>query len=328
MTTEVLWLPAREIDALHLSMKKIMDCVEEGFTTLGRGEGELPPKIGIHPRENAFIHAMPCYLGGKTDRAGIKCVSAYPANPAKGLPYIAGLMLLLDPETGLPQAVMDAGWVTAWRTGAASGVYARHFGNPATKTISMIGTGTQARLNLLALREVFPQLASVRCFNIREKSARTFMEEMGPKLPEIDFRFCAEAQDAVRDADVVVSCTPMSENPKRFIKVDWLRKDALSIAVDYDAAFEADVFQNAHFTCDNRNQYVRTQEAGIYFQGGYPGPNDIDADLGDVCAGTTPGIRTGRRGAVLMGIASHDVMTADLIYQQALAKGAGTKVEL
>ena len=91
-------------------MPEIMDGVEAGFAALGRGEGEMPAKIGIHPREDCFIHAMPCHLGGKVDRAGIKCVSGYPPNPAKGLPYITGVMVLIDPDTGLPQAVMDAGW--------------------------------------------------------------------------------------------------------------------------------------------------------------------------------------------------------------------------
>jgi len=328
MTTKVLWLPAREIDALGVSMTQIMDAVESGFAALGRGEGEMPAKIGIHPRDNAFIHAMPCYLGGEVDRAGIKCVAAYPENPARDLPYISGLMLLLDPATGLPLAVMDAARLTAWRTGAASGVYARHFGDPATTDVAMVGTGIQARTNLLALREVFPKLATVRCHNVREASARTFMEEMGPKLPGVTFRFCADPKDAVEGANVVVTCTPMSEHPQRFIRGEWLMPDCLAIAVDYDAALDADVFHNAHFTCDNRNQYVRTQELGVYFQNGYPGPADIDADLGEVCAGRASGVRQGRRGAVLMGIASHDVMAADLIYRRAFDAGIGTWVEL
>jgi len=328
MTTKVLWLSAREIDALGVSMARFMDAVEAGFAALGRGEGELPAKMGIHPRENAFIHAMPCHLGGEVDRAGVKCVAAYPDNPAKGLPYISGLMLLLDPATGLPLAVMDAARLTAWRTGAASGVYARHFGDPATTDVAMVGTGIQARTNLLALREVFPRLATVRCHNVREASARAFIEEMKPRLPGVALQFCADPRDAVDGADVVVTCTPMSEHPQRFIRGEWLRPDCLAVAVDYDAAFCADVFDGAHFTCDNRNQYVRTRELGVYFQNGYPDPADIDADLGEVCAGRARGVRHGRRGAVLMGIASHDVMAADLIYRRALETDAGTWVEL
>lgn len=328
MTTKVLWISAREIDSLGITMPEIMDRVEAGFAAMGRGEGEMPAKIGIHPREDCFIHAMPCHLGGTVDRAGIKCVSGYPPNPAKGLPYITGIMLLIDPDTGLPQAIMDAGWVTAWRTGAASGVYARYFGNPDTESVAIIGTGVQGRLNLMAMNEVFPKLRRVYCQDIYENSMQKFIDDMQPKLPDAEFVQFTEIKAAVADADVVITCTPIVEKPERFIPHAWLKQDCLTIAVDYDSALCEDVFQDANFTCDNRNQYIWTREQGTYFQNGYPGPEDIQADMGEICAGLKPGVREGKRGAVLMGIASHDVMTADLIHTRALAAGVGTKVEL
>lgn len=328
MTAEVLWISAREIDTLDISMVNVMDAVEAGFATMGRGEGEMPAKIGVHPREDCFIHAMPCYLGGEVDRAGVKCVSGYPPNPAKGHPYITGIMLLNDPETGLPVAVMDAAWVTAWRTGAASGVYARHFGNPQSTTVSIIGTGVQGRVNLLAMKEVFPKLARIQCYDVLDTAVERFITDMQPSLPEAEFLTCADLEEAVTDSDVVITCTPIVEEPKRPVSTDWLKDDCLAISVDYDAAFYEDVFQDANFTCDNRNQYVWTQEQGVYFQNGYPGPADINADMCEVCAGIKPGVREGKRGAVLMGIASHDIMTAALVYVKALAAGIGTKVEL
>ncbi len=106
-----------------------------------------------------------------------------------------------------------------------------------------------------------------------------------------------------------------------------LKPDCLVISVDYDSAIVEDCF-DANFTCDNRNQYVWTQEQGTYFQNGYPGADNIYADMGEICAGIKPGVREGKRGAVLMGIASHDIMTASLIYDKAVAAGLGTKVEL
>ncbi len=328
MTTEVLWISAKEIDSLGITMPEIISAVETGFATVGRGEGEMPAKIGIHPREDCFIHAMPCHLGGKVDRAGIKCVSGYPPNPAKGFPYITGIMLLIDSDTGLPVAVMDAGWVTAWRTGAASGVYARHFGNPETTSVAIVGTGVQGRLNLLAMREVFPKLSQVYCYDIFDESVNRFIQDMQPKLPKATFTPCVEIKTAVADADVVITCTPIVEKPNRTIPYEWLKENCLAIAVDYDSALCEDVFQNANFTCDNRNQYVWTQEQGTYFQNGYPRPDEIYADMCEVCAGLKPGVREGKRGAVLMGIASHDIMTADLIHTKAMAAGVGTKVEL
>ena len=328
MSTEVRWISAKEMDRLGITMVEIMDAVETGFAALGRGEGEMPAKIGIHPREDCFIHAMPCYLGGEIDRAGVKCVSGYPPNPAKGFPYITGVMLVIDPETGLPQAAMDAGWVTAWRTGAASGVYARHFGNPETTSVTIIGTGVQGRLNLLAMKEVFPKLGDVRCFDLFDTAVQRFIDDLAPQLPDAIFTAYTDLEAAVRDTDVLISCTPIVEVPVRSVPKAWLKDDCLVIAVDYDACIGEDVFRGANFTCDNRNQYVWTQAQGTYFQSGYPLAEDIDADMCEVCAGLKSGLREGRRGVVLMGVASHDVMTASLICDRAAEAGLGTLVEL
>ncbi|MGE4424181.1 MAG: ornithine cyclodeaminase family protein [Pseudodesulfovibrio sp.] len=328
MGSEVRWISSGEMDRLGITMAEVMDAVETGFAALGTGLGEMPSKIGVHPREDSFIHAMPCYLGGHIDRAGVKCIAGYPTNPAKGLPYISGVMILNDPETGLPLAAMDAARVTAWRTGAASGVYARHFGDPETTSVAVVGTGVQGRANLLAMREVFPALNEVRCCGLREASVQRFIDEMAPKLPDAVFSLHTDIRTAVRNADVLITCTPMVEEPDRPVRREWLKDGCLVIAVDYDACVGEDVFRGAHFTCDNRNQYVRTQEAGTYFQSGYPLPQDIDADLCEVCSGEKRGVREGRRGAVLMGIAAHDVMTAALVFERAAEAGVGTLVEL
>ena len=328
MASEVLWISAREINQLGITMPEIMDAVEIGFAAIGRGEGEMPAKIGIHPREDCFIHAMPCYLGGTIDRAGVKCVSGYPPNPAKGHPYITGVMLLNEAETGIPIAAMDAGWVTAWRTGAASGVYARHFGDPETTSLTIVGTGVQGRVNLLAMKEVFPKLAEVRCFDIFESAVERFIKDMQEKASAVEFIPCTDLESAVRGTDVLITCTPIVEIPERPVASSWIKEDCLVISVDYDSAINEKAFKNANFTCDNRNQYVWTQEQGTYFLNGYPLPTDIYADMGEICAGLKPGVRQGKRGAVLMGIASHDIMTASLIFDKATAAGLGTKVKL
>ena len=328
MASGIRVISAREMDRLGIAMGEVMDAVETGFAAMGNGLGQMPAKLGVHPREDSFIHAMPCYLGGAIDRAGVKCVSAYPGNPAKGLPYITGVMVLNDPETGTPLAVMDAARITAWRTGAASGVYARHFGDPQSESVAVIGTGVQARTNLLAMNEVFPGLREVRCCGPRRASVQRFIDDMAPQMPDAVFSAHTAPQTAVRNADVLITCTPIVERPERSVRREWLKDDCLVIAVDYDACVGEDVFRDAHFTCDNRNQYVRTREQGTYFQDGYPGADDIDADMCEICADGRSGPRTGRRGAVLMGIAAHDVMTAALVFDRAVEAGLGARVEL
>jgi len=256
-------------------------------------------------------------------------VSGYPPNQKRGLPYITGIWCLLDPETGLVRAVMDAAWITAWRTGAASGVYARHFGSPDTRSVAIIGLGVQGRMNLRAMIEVFPQISEVRMFDpIAGQNAR-YKTDMQPLLPVASFVDCASPKDCVANADVIITCSPIVESPQRFVKAEWLKADCLAIAVDYDSAFDAETMNKAvSFTTDNAGQYLWTQDHGVYFQHGYPDKAGLHSDLGEICAGKKSGLRKGRRSAVLMGIALDDVMTGHLIYQKALEHKVGTWVQL
>lgn len=329
MTFDVLWLSRADIDSLGITMAEIMEVVEEGFAAMGRGEVEMPAKIGIHTRRDCFNHSMPCYVGGTLDMAGVKVVSGYPPNQQKGLPYITGIWALVDPETGIIRAVMDAAWITAWRTGAASGVYAKHFGDPESRVVSILGLGVQGRMNLRAMIEVFPKIEEVRMFDPISGQAARYQADMAPLLPNARFIDCATPKDCVSGADVVITCSPIVEKPQRFVEAGWLKENVLAIAVDYDSAFDAATMSGAvSFTTDSATQYLWTQEHGVYFQDGYPDKAGLHSDMGDICAGKKQGIRTGRRSAVLMGIALDDVMTGYLIYEKALERKVGAWVQM
>lgn len=327
MEFDVLWLSMREIDSLNIGMKDVMNAVEKGFAAVGKGQVELPAKIGVHPREDCFVHAMPCWVGGSIDQAGVKSVSGYPTNAKKGLPYITGVFCLLDPETGIVKSVMDAGWITAWRTGAASGVYAKYFGDPDSRSISIIGLGVQGRVNLLAMKEVFPKLNTIRIYDPFPKQVDRFTADMAPHFPGVELTPCTDAQSVVSNADVVITCSPIVEAPERFVHREWLKDEILAISVDYDSAFDAETM-SGNFCCDNEGQYIWTRDQGTYFQNGYPGKDGLYADMGEICSGKKEPVTSGLRGAVLMGIASHDVMTGQLVYEKAVSKGIGTKVKL
>ena len=118
-TSSFLYLSRHDVETVALPMADIIAGLEAMFIEKGRGLTEMPPKPGIHTQPDAFIHAMPAYIPS-LGAAGVKWVSGYPANQQKGLPYISGLLILNDPETGFPLAVMDCTWITAQRTGAAT----------------------------------------------------------------------------------------------------------------------------------------------------------------------------------------------------------------
>ena len=130
---QILYLSRKDVESIGLKMSDIIESLDRMFREKGEGKTEMPPKPGIHTRKDAFIHAMPAYIPS-LGSAGIKWVSGYPQNQARGLPYISGLIVLNDPETGLPVCVMDCTWVTAQRTGAATAVAAKYLARKAGAT--------------------------------------------------------------------------------------------------------------------------------------------------------------------------------------------------
>ncbi|MFX1271571.1 MAG: ornithine cyclodeaminase family protein, partial [Promethearchaeota archaeon] len=122
----LLYLSQADVIATGLTMSEIVDGLEVAFREKGKGRVEMPPKPGIHPGDgDNFIHAMPAYIPALKS-AGMKWVSGFPENEKRGLPYISGLLILNDSETGLPISVMDCIWITAMRTGAATAVSAKY----------------------------------------------------------------------------------------------------------------------------------------------------------------------------------------------------------
>jgi len=158
-------------------MSEIIAAVEDAFLQKGLGRVEIPPKPGIHTQPNAFIHAMPAYVP-KLRAAGMKWVAGYPENYKRGLPYISGLLIMNDPETGLPLCVMDCTWITAKRTGAATAVAAKYLARQDSKSISILGCGVQGRSNLEALKVVFPEINLVKAYDIAPENLACYIEEM------------------------------------------------------------------------------------------------------------------------------------------------------
>lgn len=323
---KMLYLNRKDVESLEIPAIDVINAVEEGFRVKGEGKVELPPKPGVHPRKDTFIHAMPAYLGDSVDAVGLKWVSGYPSNPGRGLPYIMGLIVLNDPDTGIPKALMDCTWVTEYRTAAASALAIKYMAPEKAEILSLIGLGVQGRVHLIALKEVMPSLKEVKLYDIKDEITKIFLKEMPSYAPGVDFKVEKDVKSALLEGDVVVTCTPIVEEPERFIPEKWLKEKSLAISVDYDSAFCADVMTGAGvFIVDDRGQYLWTQDQGVYFKG-YPSPF---ADMGEICAGKKKiQENVWRRSAVLMGIASHDVVTAGLIYKKAIEKNRGIWLEL
>jgi alanine dehydrogenase len=321
---EILYLSRRDVESLEISMREVLEVVDHGFLLKGLNKTEMPAKRGIHPRANAFIHAMPAYVK-EADIAGLKWVSGYPSNMDKGLPYITGLLALNDPETGIPMAVMDCAWITAARTGASVGVSAKYLAREGSRIVAILGCGVQARMGLRALVEVLPKLSNVQCYDLYPEAARRFIEEMSQLYPKFHMVACSTPAEMIEHADVVVTAIPIVTEPKPPLHAGMLKEGSLAVSLDYDSAWDSPAMKECDkFVSDDIDQLLATKEEGIYFSGI---PDPIYADLGELAAGVKPGRQSEREKifSMNMGIAVDDMVTAKRVYERALQKGIGTR---
>ena len=318
----MLYLSRADVEAVDLPMTDIIAALEAMFVEKGQGKVEMPPKPGIHPRKDAFIHAMPAYIPSLS-AAGIKWISGYPDNQAKGLPYITGLLVLNDPDTGIPISLMDATWITAQRTGAATAVAARQLARPDSVTAGIIACGVQGRSNLEALAAVF-DLRRVRAYDIYPEVAQRFATEMGQRLG-LEIEAVRTPRECV-GADLVVTSGPILKNPNPVIEPGWLRPGSFASAVDFDSYWQGDALAEADklATDDTRQlEYYRGQ-------GYFSRTPQAYADLGEILAGRKPGRQREdeRTFCINLGIALDDMATAIIVYREARKRGLGMELPL
>jgi ornithine cyclodeaminase/alanine dehydrogenase len=320
---EVLYLSYRDVEQAGLSMRAIIAALEAMFREKGEGRVEMPPKPGIHPREDAFIHAMPAYIPAM-GAAGIKWVSGYPGNKARGLPYITGLLILNDPDTGVPVAVMDGTWITAMRTGAATALAARYLARPDSRTVGILACGVQGRSNLEALACLF-SIEGVKAYDVDAAAAERFAAEMQARLG-LRVEVARRPRAAVDGMDMVVTSGPILKHPSPTVGAGWLAPGAFASAVDFDSYWTGAALREMDLVSTDDHAQMRYYRSVGYF-GETPDPY---ADLGELVAGTRRGRTDARQRAIAinLGIALEDMATAVAIYERAKATGAGRRLPL
>lgn len=319
----LLYLSRADVEAVALDMKTIIELLEKAFIDKGHGKVEMPPKPGIHTMPDAFIHAMPAYIPSMRS-AGIKWVSGYPENFKRGLPYITGLLILNDVETGLPYAVMDCTWITAMRTGAASALSAKYLARPQSEVVGILACGVQGRTNLEALACLFP-IKRVYAYDILPEVQEKYVAEMRAKF---DFEIIGvkEPKQAVVESDLVVTSGPILKHPTPTIEKDWLRPGAYGSAVDFDSYWTgAALAQMDRIATDDHAQFQYYKSVGYFQQ-----TPDPYADLGELAAGLKPGRQsdTERTLAINLGLAMDDMAVAPEIYRRAREMKIGTWLTL
>lgn len=321
---QLLYLSKADVETIGITMAEIIESVKVAFCAKGEGRTEMPPKPGIHPGGgDNFIHAMPAYIADLKS-AGIKWVAGFPQNLQKGLPYVTGLLIYNDVETGLPLAVMDCVWITAMRTGAATAVAASYLARADSAVVGMLGCGVQGRSNVEALKVLFP-IKTVRAYDVNADAIQTYAQDIQSTL-NLEVVPAATPREAVSGCDIVVTAGPILRTPHATIKAGWLDEGAFASLVDYDSYWDpAAMAQVAKFCTDDIAQLQLYQQMG-YFKN-IP---DIYADLGELASGQKPGRQTPaeRTMTANLGLAIDDMAVAPLLYQRAVEKGIGTWLPL
>jgi len=311
-------------------MRDMINAMENAFAELARGTVEVPlrPKIFLKKYKGAMLY-MPAYLK-EIDALSLKVVSVYEENIKLGLPTIFAIIILNDPKTGKPLALMEGGYITAMRTGAASGVATKYLARKDAKIVGIIGTGVQARTQLWAVCEV-RNIERVYAYDIIEERAKEFAQEVSAKL-NIEITVANSAKEAVENADIAILATtaktPVIDgdwiNPGTHINsIGWMGPDAREL--------DSKTVKKSKIVVDSRESVL--SESGdiiIPIKEGIITPDHIYAELGEIIIGKKQG-RVSDDEITLwksVGLAIQDAAAAKLAYERAIERGIGSEIEL
>jgi ornithine cyclodeaminase/alanine dehydrogenase-like protein (mu-crystallin family) len=302
-----------------LPMGECIDVMAEALAALARGEVHNPLRFVVRPPgEPSLMGLMPAHRGGESPLYALKAVAIFPGNSARGLDSHQGFVALFDGETGATRAILNAGAITAVRTAAVSGVATRLLARKDASTLAILGAGIQARSHLEAMR-------AVHDFDRVVVWSRT-----PGRMPGLEEAVSAE--EAVRDADVVVTATSSAEP---ILKREWLKPgvhvNAVGSSIPTTRELDTATMRDAALFVDRRESTIN--EAGDFLfpqREGAIGPEHIRAELGELLIGAAEGRRSDDELTVFksLGLAVQDLAAAEHVLRRAEAEDAGSVVSL
>jgi ornithine cyclodeaminase/alanine dehydrogenase-like protein (mu-crystallin family) len=322
---DVLYISEKDAQSSGLDMRETVEIAENVFRAHGEGKAIVPAKLSLELKEVSpyptWGNAMSAYFE-PWSVMGLKWIGANSDNPSKHqLPTLMGAIMINDPQTFAPIAILGAAWITAMRTAAATAVCAKYLAKKNSKTLCIIGAGFQGRHQLLALQEVLP-LTEVRVHDTNPEAMNQFVEQIRGKS-KAKLNLEKDASTAVKGADVVVIAIT---NETIFFKQEWIEKGMLicslgETVMEYHALRAMD-----KIIVDHRRQTTHMGELKKWFENGLISERDVYAELGEIVAGKKPGRENDQERilAAPIGVASLDVATAFRVYIHAKQKGIGT----
>ena len=314
-----------------LSMEDAIELVERGFVEFGEGGVNMPQRPVIFvPEHEGFAGFMPA-LVREMGALAIKTVTAFKGNPKKGLPTILGTVTLLDTETGIPLSIMDAGYLTAVRTGAASGVATKYLAKEDAGVAAIFGAGVQGATQLEAICTV-RNITEVRVFDTDRQAAEKFARELAGRGPVPDkVEVVGSPQEALSGADVVATATT---SPSPIFDGDDLSPGVHinGVGSHSPGARELDTktVVRSKIVCDSVDAcLVEAGDLLIPIKEGVLKESDIHGGLADVISGRVPGRENAEEITLYksVGLAFQDAVTALRTYERAKSAGLGLEFQ-
>ena len=314
-----------------LPMTAAIEAMKSAYAALSSGKAEVPLRIQlpVPPQEGVSL-IMPAFVSAGDEALAIKIVSVFPKNRAMGLPMINAAVLVLNPKTGIPQAILEGGALTAIRTGAASGAATDILARPDSKTAAIFGAGVQGRTQLEAVCSA-RSIETAWIFDVDSAQAAAFIAEIAGQgaIPD-DLRVALTPEDALAEADIICAATTATSPvfPDQAIKpgahINGVGSYTLEmIEIPPETAGRATVFVDSRQTAlEEAGELAAAISQGLLL------PGDL-TELGNVVNGKIPGRENAEQITFFksVGVAVQDALAAQLALENAREMGLGQEVE-
>ena len=324
---EVIWLTRDQCIECGPDKDEVLKLVRETMIAHGRGEYEMPAKIGVHPYEDVFFHAMPAYVPGQ-DALGIKWIECFPRNPRQyGLPQTTGLQIMNDIATGIPVAVMDCTWLTEMRTPAVTALSAAAL-RPDTEYFGMYGCGVQGKAHMRYIPRTLSHLKKIFIYDIHEDAVRRAIEEVQPEI-DVELVPAQSPQEIAEKCDTMSSATIILRDPLCVVKDEWISPGQTIVPCDMNTYFDLKTQYRADkYIVDSIEEHQLFADMG-YFPAD-KGLPEVYAQTGEILAGDKPGRESADELIVCsnIGISVNDIAMGHAILHKALETGTGTRLPL
>ncbi|UCC44338.1 MAG: ornithine cyclodeaminase family protein [Candidatus Zixiibacteriota bacterium] len=301
-----------------LTMKDCFEVTENAFRYYGEGAVQMPPKSYLYFADfSGDLRCMPSYVA-KIEAAGIKAVNVHPNNHNVNLPTVMASILLIDPKTGFPLAVMDGTHVTNMRTGAAGGIATKYLAKKDCKKAAFIGAGVQAETQVAAMFIARPKISDIAIFDISTEHSHAFAELCQEKY-KVNVEVADSITAACADADVI-NCTTSARKP--IVMKSDVAPGAHINAIGADAIgkqeLEPAILKAAKVVIDDWVQASHSGEINVPVSSGEFDRKNVAAELGETIAKNLK-VRESDKDITVFdstGLAVQDLMTAWHVYKQ------------